>query len=115
MTVALLELLLGALLVYCAIVCVALFPALLGRQQPGTHCTGSLIAVGIAALGAIFSAILGGAGLAELLALLGIGAAAGRASKKGKKQPTPTPPKLSPIPRPPTFVPPRLQPGVPVA
>jgi hypothetical protein len=91
MTITVLELLVGALLLYCAIWCRAFVPALGGQNKPGTHCTGSLIALAIAGLAYLFTAIFGGALAAA------IGAAAKRATGKAAPKPTPSP---SPIPGP---------------
>jgi hypothetical protein len=102
MTITVLELLVGALLLYCAIWCRAFVPALGGQNKPGTHCTGSLIALAIAGLSYLFAAIFGGALAAA------IGAAAKRATGKAAPRPTPTPSPLplpSPSPTPPRGLP----------
>lgn len=93
MIVAILELELGILLVYCAIKCIALVPALGGKQQPGTHCTGSLLVLGIAVIGYLLNLLLGGAIAAAFAAAIA------KLGGKGKGKETPTPaPKPTPAP-----------------
>ena len=100
MTVTVIEALLGALLIYCALWCRALVPAIGGQDRPGTHCTGSgivgLIALGVGVMSWLFEAIFG-AGLAAAL-----GGLIGRAGR-GQTRPTPSPspsPSPSPLPSP---------------
>ena len=94
MTVTVIEALLGALLIYCALWCRALVPAIGGQDRPGTHCTGSgivgLIALGVGVMSWLFEAIFG-AGLAAAL-----GGLIGRAGR-GRTRPSPSP---SPLPSP---------------
>lgn len=98
LTVTVLELLVGALLIYCAIWCRAFVPALAGQNRPGTHCTGSLVALTIAGASYLIAEIFGGA-LAG--ALGGLIARAGGRARGGKTSPRPTPtPTPTPVPGP---------------
>lgn len=78
MTLAILELGLAGILAWCAIKCTKLTGALVGKEEPGTHCSGSLVALAIGILGYGLSAFL-----QKLLLLGGIGAAARALGGKG--------------------------------
>lgn len=97
MTITVLEILLGMLLVYCAIMCRALVPALGGQSRSGTHCTGSLVVLGTAVLSYLFAAIFGGALAGALGGLIGRGASRARGRAKPTPAPTPAPSPLPPI------------------
>lgn len=103
-----LEILLGLVFLYCAIVCLQLIPALSGTKKAGTHCSGSLVAVAVAAFLGLLAYIFGGA--------LTAAAAAAAARAAGKKAPAEKPPTVAPTPGPtiptpdPTPVP---EPGLP--
>lgn len=89
MTLAILEIELGILLIYVAIKCYALVPALAGRLSPGTHCTGSLLVLGLTVLSGLLSWLFG-AGLAAAVAAA-IAKAKGGGKSKGDTNPTPEP------------------------
>ena len=99
MTAPLLELFIGAAMIYAGVKCRAFVPLLAGRDNPGTHCTGSLLTV----VGAIIADKLLGSFITDITAAIA-GAIAGKASAGRRKvlpNPTPTP-TPSPTPLPPT-------------
>lgn len=116
MTVALLELAAGGFMLYAAIKCRKLIPMFAGRDEPGTHCTGSLIVAVGAVLGRLLWEILTAAGLGGLLAAAGARAAR-RSGGRTLPRPAPTPlpapggGDLNPGPNP---NPPQLPPARPV-